>query len=36
MEYFLYRSENGTQHTKDDTITNTFFLTEFGYVMKKL
>jgi hypothetical protein len=36
MEYLLYRSENGTQHTKDGTLTNTFVLTEFESVMKKL
>jgi hypothetical protein len=33
---FLNRYENFTQHTKDCTITNTFGLTEFGSVMKKL
>jgi hypothetical protein len=36
MEYLLYGYENGTQKTKDCTITNTFCLTEFGYVMKNL
>jgi hypothetical protein len=33
---FLYGSENGTKHTTDCTITNSFGLTEFGSVMKKL
>jgi hypothetical protein len=33
---FLYGSENGTKHTTDCTLTNTFGLTEFGSVMKKL
>jgi hypothetical protein len=33
MEYLLYRSENCKQNTKDCTLTNTFGLTEFGYVM---
>jgi hypothetical protein len=36
MEYLLYRYENGTQHTMDCTITITFGLTEFGYIMEKL
>jgi hypothetical protein len=36
MEYLLYRYENGTKHTKDYTLTNTFGLIEFGSVMKKL
>jgi hypothetical protein len=35
-EYLLYGSENCTQNTTDCTLTNTFGLTEFGYVMKKL
>jgi hypothetical protein len=35
-KYLLYRSENGTQHTTDCTLTNTFCLTEFGSIMKKL
>jgi hypothetical protein len=36
MEYLLYGSENCTQNTTDYTLTNTFGLTEFGSVMKKL
>jgi hypothetical protein len=36
MEYFLYGYENGTKHTTDYTLTNTFGITKFGYVMKKL
>jgi hypothetical protein len=36
MEYLLYGSENGTHNTTDCTLTNTFGLTEFGSVMKKL
>jgi hypothetical protein len=36
MEYLLYGSENCTQNTTDCTLTNTFGLTEFGSVMKKL
>jgi hypothetical protein len=36
MEYLLNGYENFTQHTKDFTLTNTFGLTEFGSVMKKL
>jgi hypothetical protein len=36
MEYLLYISENGTKNTTNFTITNTFGLTEFGSVMKKL
>jgi hypothetical protein len=36
MKYLLYGSENGTQNTKDCTLTNTFGLTKFGSVMKKL
>jgi hypothetical protein len=36
MEYLLYGYENGTKNTKDCTLTNTFCLTEFGSVMKKL
>ena len=36
MEYFLYKYENGTKHTKNCTLTNTFGLTEFEFVMKKL
>jgi hypothetical protein len=35
-EYLLYGSENFTQNTKECTLTNTFGLTEFGSVMKKL
>jgi hypothetical protein len=35
-EYLLYGSENCTQNTTDCTLTNTFGLTEFGSVMKKL
>jgi hypothetical protein len=36
MEYFLLGYENGTQHPTYFTLTNTFGLTEFGCVMKKL
>jgi hypothetical protein len=36
MEYLLNRSETVTKNTKECTITNTFGLTEFGSVMKKL
>jgi hypothetical protein len=36
MEYLFTRSKNVTKHTKDCTLTNTFGLTEFGSVMKKL
>jgi hypothetical protein len=36
MEYLLYGYENGTKNTIDCTLTNTFGLTEFGSVMKKL
>jgi hypothetical protein len=36
MEYFLNGYENVTQNTKDYTLTNTFFLTEFGSLMNKL
>jgi hypothetical protein len=35
-EYLLYGSENCTKNTKDCNLTNTFGLTEFGSVMKKL
>jgi hypothetical protein len=35
-KYLLYGSENCTQNTTDCTLTNTFGLTEFGSVMKKL
>jgi hypothetical protein len=35
-EYFLNQYETITKHTKDCTLTNTFGLTEFGSVMKKL
>jgi hypothetical protein len=35
-EYLLYGSENCTKNTTDCTLTNTFGLTEFGSVMKKL
>jgi hypothetical protein len=35
-EYLLCGSENGKKHTTDYTLTNTFCLTEFGSVMKKL
>jgi hypothetical protein len=35
-EYLLNGSENVTHNTKDCTLTNTFGLTKFGYVMKKL
>jgi hypothetical protein len=35
-EYLLYGSENVTQHTINNNITNTFGLTEFGSVMKNL
>ena len=33
MEYLLYGSENGTHNTTNHTLTNTFGLTKFGYVM---
>jgi hypothetical protein len=36
MEYLLYGSENCTKNIIDCTITNTFGLTKFGSVMKKL
>ena len=36
MEYLLYVYENGTKNTTYCNITNTFDLTEFGSVMKKL
>jgi hypothetical protein len=36
QKYLLYGSENFTQNTIDCTLTNTFGLTEFGSVMKKL
>jgi hypothetical protein len=36
MEYLLYGYENGTNNNTDRTLTNTFGLTEFGYVMNKL
>jgi hypothetical protein len=36
MECLLYRYEHGKKHTKDFTISNSFGLTEFGSVMKKL
>jgi hypothetical protein len=36
MKYFLYGFENGTKNTKDYTLTNTFGLTKFGSVMKKV
>jgi hypothetical protein len=35
-KYLLYGYENGTPNTKDYTLTNTFFLIEFVFVMKKL
>ena len=35
-ECLLYGSENGTQNTTNSTLTNTFVLTEFGSIMKKL
>jgi hypothetical protein len=35
-EYLLNGSENVTKNTKYCTLTNTFCLTEFGYVMKQL
>jgi hypothetical protein len=35
-KYLLNRSENVTKNTTDCTLTNTFFLTKFGSVMKKL
>jgi hypothetical protein len=35
-EYLLYESENGTKNTTECTLTSTFGLTEFGYVMIKL
>jgi hypothetical protein len=36
MEYFLIGSENVKKNTIDGTLTNTFGLTEFGSIMKKL
>jgi hypothetical protein len=36
MEYLLNLSENVTPHTTYLTLTNTFVITEFGSVMKKL
>jgi hypothetical protein len=36
MKYLLYGFENGIKNTKDCTLTNTFGITEFGFVMKKL
>jgi hypothetical protein len=33
---FVYGHENCTQNTRDCTLTNTFGITEFGYVMKRL
>jgi hypothetical protein len=36
MKYLLYGSENFTQNNKNYTLTNTFGLIEFGYVVKKL
>jgi hypothetical protein len=36
MEYLLNRYEIVTQHIKECTITKTFGITKFGYVMKKL
>ena len=36
MEYFFYGYESGQKNTKYGTLTNTFGLTEFGSVMKKL
>ena len=35
-EYLLNQYENVTHNTKSYNITNTFGLTLFGYVMKKL
>jgi hypothetical protein len=35
-KYLLYGYENCTQNTTYCTLTNTFGLTEFGFVMKKL
>jgi hypothetical protein len=35
-KYLLNGYENVTKNTKDCTLTNTFGLTEFGSVMKKL
>ena len=35
-KYFLNRYENVTNNTKDCTLTNTFGLTKFGSIMKKL
>ena len=35
-KYFLYGSENFTQNTIDCTLTNTFGITEIGYVMNNL
>jgi hypothetical protein len=36
MKYLLYQSENGKKNTTKFTLTNTFCLTEFGSVVKKL
>jgi hypothetical protein len=36
MEYLLNGYENVTLNTKEYNLTNTFGLTEFGSVMKKL
>jgi hypothetical protein len=36
MEYLLNQYENVTKNTRECNLTNTFGLTEFGYVMKKL
>jgi hypothetical protein len=36
MKYLLNRYEIVTKNTPDFTLTNTFGLTEFGSVMKKL
>jgi hypothetical protein len=36
MEYVLCGSENSTKNTTYCNLTNTFGITKFGYVMKKL
>jgi hypothetical protein len=35
-KYLLNRSETMKKNTKDCTLRNTFFISEFGSVMKKL
>jgi hypothetical protein len=36
MGYLLHGFENGTNNNKYCTLTNNFFLTEFGSLMNKL